>query len=155
MSDKPWRFEHCKVTRVLDGDTVDFTCDLGFKVSINDRLRLESINCPETYRPMCAGELEFGKHVTEQVKELVLDKPVTIETKKQGIYNRYIGDVFFKDAGSEQLLSLVQVLTESGSCRGDLDCRLCKHMKSCNIIDKVYEELKLDWRETEVTEPVR
>ena len=37
------------VGRVVDGDTVDVVIDLGFKITTNQRIRLEGINTPETY----------------------------------------------------------------------------------------------------------
>ena len=35
-------------TRVIDGDTVDGILDLGFGISLKERIRLYGINAPET-----------------------------------------------------------------------------------------------------------
>lgn len=35
------------VLRVVDGDTIDLSCDLGFRVGKRDRFRLYGINAPE------------------------------------------------------------------------------------------------------------
>lgn len=37
------------VTRVVDGDTLDLTVDLGFKVSVRIRARLYGVDTPETF----------------------------------------------------------------------------------------------------------
>jgi len=42
-------FEYnCVLDRVIDGDTVDATIDLGFDVTIHKRIRLYGIDAPET-----------------------------------------------------------------------------------------------------------
>ena len=37
-----------KVIKVVDGDTIDVTLDLGFDIFLNERIRLHGINCPES-----------------------------------------------------------------------------------------------------------
>ena len=37
-----------KCTRVVDGDTIDASIDLGFDITINKRIRLAGINAPES-----------------------------------------------------------------------------------------------------------
>ena len=37
-----------KVTRIIDGDTVDGLIDLGFNTFVTKRIRLHGINAPET-----------------------------------------------------------------------------------------------------------
>ena len=39
---------NAKCTRVVDGDTIDATIDLGFGVNIKKRIRLAGINAPES-----------------------------------------------------------------------------------------------------------
>ena len=42
-------FEYfCKVTRVVDGDTIDVDVDLGFNIWHKARVRLAGIDTPET-----------------------------------------------------------------------------------------------------------
>lgn len=38
----------CKVVRWLDGDTLDVDIDLGFSISLRQRVRVYGINCPES-----------------------------------------------------------------------------------------------------------
>ena len=37
-----------KIRRVVDGDTVDITLDLGFDILYNNRIRLYGIDTPES-----------------------------------------------------------------------------------------------------------
>ena len=37
-----------KLDRVLDGDTIDATIDLGFDISVKKRIRFQGINAPES-----------------------------------------------------------------------------------------------------------
>ena len=37
-----------KINRVIDGDTVDLDIDLGFSITISQRIRLKDIDAPET-----------------------------------------------------------------------------------------------------------
>lgn len=44
------RFEyHAEIIKVVDGDTMDVRIDLGFKVSVTERVRLYGIDTPETF----------------------------------------------------------------------------------------------------------
>ena len=38
----------CKITRVIDGDTVDASIDLGFSIMYLDRIRLMGLDTPES-----------------------------------------------------------------------------------------------------------
>ncbi|MEK9918728.1 MAG: thermonuclease family protein [Pelagibacteraceae bacterium] len=38
---------NCKLVRVIDGDTVELDIDLGFAVTLRERVRLEGVNTPE------------------------------------------------------------------------------------------------------------
>ena len=53
-----------KVTRVVDGDTVDGLIDLGFNTFVKKRIRLYGINAPET-RTRDAEEKKKGIECTE------------------------------------------------------------------------------------------
>lgn len=84
-----------KVTRVIDGDTIEITG--GIKV------RYIGINTPETVAPRKAVEC-FGKAASDKNKELVLGKEVRLEkdvseTDKYGRLLRYVyvGDIFVND----------------------------------------------------------
>ena len=84
----------CKVTRVVDGDTVDIDIDLGFGVWLHkERVRIYGIDTPES-RTRDKVEKKYGL----AAKAFVLDfLPVgstqTLRTKKddKGKYGRILG----------------------------------------------------------------
>nr|VFJ66440.1 MAG: micrococcal nuclease [Candidatus Kentron sp. FW] len=76
----------CSVSRVVDGDTVDLRIDLGFRISIDVRVRLAEINAPERYT-------DAGKKATARLKELA-PGIVSVETRKTGKYGRWLGTLY-------------------------------------------------------------
>lgn len=90
-------FEYkAKVTRVVDGDTLDVAIDLGFGIVKHDRLRILNLDTPETYGRASPAEKLHGKEATEYASDLFDVCPnVIIKTKKdkQGKYGRYLAEV--------------------------------------------------------------
>lgn len=75
--------------RVVDGDTIRVTLDLGFKIRHQEILRLAKINAAE----LATAE---GKKAAKALQEILKDAPfLIIKTNKTDIYGRYIADVFF------------------------------------------------------------
>jgi len=74
------------VTYVVDGDTVDVEIDLGFKIKVVQRLRLARIDTPERTQPGYAAARDF-------VREVTLNKTVTIKTEKVSKWGYYLADV--------------------------------------------------------------
>jgi micrococcal nuclease len=90
-----------KVNRVVDGDTLDVTIDLGFKITTHQRLRLEDINTPETYNVKKDSE-EYKKGML--AKNFVIQRleannfEAIVETDKDtGKFGRYIATIWLKD----------------------------------------------------------
>ncbi len=81
--------------RVVDGDTVHVTLDLGFKIQHKEILRLAKINAPEL--STVAGKKSFDelKKILQDVKFLI------VKTNKTDIYGRYVADIFFDESGKE------------------------------------------------------
>lgn len=73
----PYRIYSAMVTRVIDGDTVDCSIDLGFEVSIKTRFRLYGINAPET-RTTDLTEKQLGYDARDFLDVAVLNKPVIL-----------------------------------------------------------------------------
>ena len=73
----------CELIKVVDGDTIDVSVDLGFKVWLRkERVRLLGINTPES-RTRNLAEKKMGLASKERLKEL-LPKRVIIRTSKDG-----------------------------------------------------------------------
>lgn len=84
------------VERVLDGDSADMVVDLGFKISIRERIRFFGIDTPET-RSSDLDEKHKGLEAKKYVKEAIEGKWVMLETSKQGKFGRYLGTIFIED----------------------------------------------------------
>jgi len=52
---------NAQLVRVVDGDTVDISVDLGFHISQQIRVRLNGINSPETSTPAGKGAKSFWR----------------------------------------------------------------------------------------------
>lgn len=82
-----------KITKVVDGDTVDVIIDLGFGVSFNTRLRLSGIDTMET-NDRDAVKKALGLKAKERVKELLVGKEVTLQSFKADKYGRYLAEIY-------------------------------------------------------------
>ena len=75
------------VTNVVDGDTIDVTIDLGFKIFTKQRIRLNGIDTPERGKP---GFDEAKQWVTNRL----LGKDITLVTTKVSKWGYFLGDVY-------------------------------------------------------------
>ena len=109
-----WYLATCD--RVVDGDTLDLTLDLGMHVHIKERVRVYGINTPEVYGvKKDSEEYALGCKASERVKELLEGKTIWVNTKKdkKGKYGRYLAIVFFDDENG-QPCSLAETLVKEG-----------------------------------------
>jgi micrococcal nuclease len=86
------------VERVVDGDTVYVTVDLGFFLTSMMKLRLRGVNTPEIRGPERPEGLRVKAFVQEK---LPVGKQIVINTYKIGKYGRYIADVFYHDTSTD------------------------------------------------------
>ena len=86
----------CKVERVVDGDTVDVTLDLGFDILYKSRVRLYGIDTPES-RTRNLDEKARGKLAKSFLEDAINNgKKVVIQTKlkdSRGKFGRVLGDI--------------------------------------------------------------
>jgi micrococcal nuclease len=75
------------VHRIVDGDTLDVWIDLGFHISVHQRLRLFGIDTPERGEP---GWKEAGNYLKELLPE---GSSILVETEKGDKYGRWIATV--------------------------------------------------------------
>lgn len=86
---------------VVDGDTIDMTVDLGFRIHREIRLRLQGIDTHETYGVSHdSEEYQRGKEEAQFVEAWFetgttddLEWPFTIRTEKRGKFGRYLAEV--------------------------------------------------------------
>lgn len=78
-----------KVTKVVDGDTIDVDIDLGFDISFSSRVRLAGIDTPES-RTTDKMEKELGLEVKKKLGELIANaKSIVIRTEKMDSSEKY------------------------------------------------------------------
>jgi micrococcal nuclease len=83
-----------KINRVIDGDTVDLDIDLGFSITISQRIRLKDIDAPET-RTKNLEEKERGLAAKVWLEEqLSREGEWIIETYKEDKYGRMLGTLY-------------------------------------------------------------
>jgi micrococcal nuclease len=78
-----------KVTKVVDGDTIDVEIDLGFDISFTSRVRLAGIDTPESrtkdLKEKALG-LESKEYLSKHLKEA---KSVVIKTEKMNSTEKF------------------------------------------------------------------
>ena len=89
-----YQYKIKKITRIVDGDTVDLDIDLGFNITISHRIRLKDINAPET-RTLDLEEKKKGIEARLWLeKELSKTGEWIIETTKEDKYGRMLGTFY-------------------------------------------------------------
>ena len=96
------------VHRIIDGDTVDVTIDLGFEMTTKQRIRLYGINTPES-RTRDLEEKKRGLAAKDRVIELIgnceeLSIKTIINKKARGKYGRILADVLADGINVNQTL---------------------------------------------------
>ena len=86
----------CKITRIVDGDTMDIDIDLGFGVWLHkERVRIYGIDTPES-RTRDKVEKKYGLMAKEFVKQFVKGNSIILSTKEydaKGKFGRILGDI--------------------------------------------------------------
>ena len=98
-----------KLVRVVDGDTIDVTIDLGFDVSVKKRVRYEGINAPES-RTRDLKEKARGLAAKDRLK-VILEGANRIELCSYGVgkYGRCLGELHVDMLDGKQCLTLANV----------------------------------------------
>ena len=86
------------VDRVVDGDTIDCTIDLGFHTLKKIRVRMEGINTPES-RTRDLEEKERGLAAKARLQEILLynDNRCVLKVSGLGKYGRALATVFVEN----------------------------------------------------------
>ena len=111
-----YNFRVTEINKVLDGDTIDVTIDLGFDLYKKERVRIAGVDTPEK-RTRDLEEKELGIDATNWLKEklestLAGDDELTIRTELHGgvgKYGRLLGWLY---VGEESISLNEQMITE-------------------------------------------
>ena len=99
------------VDRVVDGDTIDISIDLGFDLTKKERVRLAGIDTPEK-RTKNPKEKEMGYQATEFLEMHLMEATrLTVKTEKDGKYGRMLGWLYKTD---EDTTSINQIMIDKG-----------------------------------------
>ena len=112
-----YNFRVVEVNRVVDGDTIDVTIDLGFDLFKKERVRVAGVDTPEK-RTRDLEEKELGIEATNWLKEkldgaITGDDDLVIRTELvggMGKYGRLLGWLYIGDSE----LSLNEIMIEEG-----------------------------------------
>ena len=99
-----YNFRVTKINRVVDGDTIDVTLDLGFSLTKKERVRIAGVDTPEK-RTRDKEEKELGIDATNWLKDkikdtLAGDDELVIRTELVGgvgKYGRLLGWLYVGD----------------------------------------------------------
>ena len=99
-----YNFRVTKINRVIDGDTIDVTLDLGFSLTKKERVRIAGVDTPEK-RTRNLEEKALGIDATNWLKDkikntLTGDDELTIRTELVGgvgKYGRLLGWLYIGD----------------------------------------------------------
>ena len=111
-----YNFRVVSVDKVLDGDTIDVTIDLGFDLSKKERVRIEGVDTPEK-RTRDLEEKVLGIDATNWMKEHLEDTingddELIIRTELKGgvgKYGRLLGWLY---VGDEEISLNEQMISE-------------------------------------------
>ena len=112
-----YNFRVVSIDRVVDGDTIDVSIDLGFDLIKKERVRIAGIDTPEK-RTRDLEEKALGLDATEWMKKnledtIAGDDELTIRTELvggMGKYGRLLGWLYV----GESDLSLNEIMIEQG-----------------------------------------
>jgi micrococcal nuclease len=88
-----WVFP-ARLVKVVDGDTVDVLIDQGMHAHRIERLRLLSVNAPETHIPTKVAGDAATAFVVGWMGMAVGEWPLVVETHKSDVFGRYLALVF-------------------------------------------------------------
>lgn len=110
------------VDRVIDGDTIDVTLDLGFDIQMKGRIRFHGINAPES-RTRDAVEKEAGLASKRYVEDWISaqENSVIIQTSldDRGKFGRILGRILSSegDCLNDEMVSLGHATPYEGGKR--------------------------------------
>ena len=96
-----------KLKRVVDGDTIDATIDLGFDVFVKKRIRFAGINAPES-RTRDLEEKARGLAAKDRVKNILEEnKDFTLHSEELGKLGRVLGKIYLDKLDGKDCLTQI------------------------------------------------
>jgi micrococcal nuclease len=100
MDESMYQYE-ARVERIVDGDTIEFTVDLGFHLYFREQMRLAHYAAPEIKGP----ERPLGIIAKQKLEDLLpVGTVVNIRSHKTEKFGRWLAEVAWKDGSLSDLL---------------------------------------------------
>ena len=113
-----------KVTRIVDGDTVDVDIDLGFGMSYRkQRVRMMGIDTPGS-RTRNLEEKFYGKASKAHLVEKLKDQKVKLVSHDKGKFGRILGELFIGDnpvSVNQQMIDEFHAVPYFGQSKDDTE----------------------------------
>ena len=94
---------NAKLSKVIDGDTIDADIDLGFQTFVKQRIKLYGVDTPQS-RSKVATEKEEGIKAKNKLIELLpRDFKVRTVLNKRGKFGRVLGHVYVVDSDGKEV----------------------------------------------------
>ena len=129
----------CKVTKIIDGDTIDVDIHLGFDVVLTkQRIRLMGIDTPES-RTRNLEEKARGL-ISKQymIDKCPVGSKITLKSLDRGKFGRILGEIWEADVDSTTVEPLNKRMITDGFAveyyGGSKDELEAKHMKNKEIL---------------------
>ena len=124
-----------KVTKVIDGDTIDVIIDLGFDIMYKSRVRLFGIDTPES-RTRDLVEKKYGLMSKDFLKDKLKNaEKIVIKTHKgeeTGKFGRILGEIFCDNVNiNQQMCDVGQAVAYYGQSKDDIQE---EHLKNRKIL---------------------
>ena len=125
----PYVYRIKSVTKVVDGDTIDASIDLGFDISLEKRIRFAGIDTPESRttnvkeKAMGLESKDWLKKTLEGAKDILIKTELPDSTEK---YGRIIGHLFIngqETSLNNQMIAEGYALAYDGGTK-DMDLEL-------------------------------
>ena len=113
-----------KVTRVVDGDTVDVDIDLGFgMVYKKQRVRMMGIDTPES-RTRDLEEKFYGLASKQHLVKMLEGQTVQLQSYDKGKFGRILGELFIGDSAfsvNQQMIKDCHAVPYFGQSKEDTE----------------------------------
>ena len=129
MDRDPYIYRIKSVLKVVDGDTIDASIDLGFDISLEKRIRFAGIDTPESRttnikeKALGLESKEWLKKALEGAKDIIIKTELPDSTEK---YGRIIGHLFIngqETSLNNQMIEEGYALAYDGGAK-DMDLEL-------------------------------
>ena len=94
---------NAKLSKVIDGDTIDADIDLGFQTFIKQRIKLYGVDTPQSRSKVTTEKEEGIKAKNKLIELLPRDFKVRTVLNRRGKFGRVLGYVYVVDSDGKEV----------------------------------------------------